>query len=303
MTAQIIDGTVIAARIREGIARETADMKAQYGIQPGLATVLVGDNPASQSYVKNKRKACGEVGIQSFGIELPADITQDHLLSVIRELNARPDVNGILMQLPLPSQIDESVILSEVALEKDVDGFNAINIGRLAMKGRKPLFVPATPTGVLRLLDELNVPIAGANAVVLGRSNIVGMPTALLLIGRDATVTVCHSRTRDLPDVLKRADILIAAAGRAEMVKGEWLKPGVVVIDVGTNPVPDPTAKKGTRLVGDVDFESAKEVAGMITKVPGGVGPMTICMLLENTLRAAKMTIEKLNPQSGTVAL
>jgi len=292
VSATIIDGKAIAARIRGEIALSVAELAAQHNLRPGLATVLVGDNPASHTYVKNKRKACAEVGIESFGYELPATTTQDELQALVRELNARPDVHGILVQLPLPPHIDEAAILSTVELDKDVDGFHPINIGRLAMKGRKPLFVPATPTGVLRLLDEMQMPISGANAVVLGRSNIVGMPTALLLIGRDATVTVCHSRTRDLPDVVRRADILVAAVGRAQMVKANWIKPGAVIIDVGTNSIPDPASKKGTRLVGDVDFEAAKEVAGAITPVPGGVGPMTICMLLENTLKAARMRLD-----------
>ncbi len=294
MTATIIDGKAIAARIRAEIAERTRQMAEQKGVRPGLATVLVGDNPASHSYVKNKRKACAEVGIESFGYELPADVTQDELEKLVRDLNGRADVHGILVQLPLPSHLDESAVLSLISLEKDVDGFHPVNIGRLAMKGRKPEFVPATPTGVLRLLDEFNVQLRGANAVVLGRSNIVGMPTALLLVHRDATVTICHSRTRDLPDVVRRADILVAAVGRPRMVKGDWIKPGAVVIDVGTNRIEDPTAKNGTRLVGDVDFESAVEVAGAITPSPGGVGPMTIAMLLENTLHAAELAAQKM---------
>jgi len=291
VTATIIDGKAVAARIRGEVAEQVKRMAAQHGIKPGLATVLVGDNPASHAYVRMKHKACAEVGIESFGAELPASASPQEVEDLVRGLNERPDVHGILVQLPLPSHIDESRILSCVGLNKDVDGFHPINIGRLAMKGRKPDFVPATPAGVIRLIEETGVKIAGANAVVLGRSNIVGMPTALLLIHRDATVTICHSRTRDLPDVVRQADILVAAVGRAFMVKGDWIKPGAVVIDVGTNRIDDPTAKNGSRLVGDVDFASAKEVAGAITPVPNGVGPMTIAMLLQNTLHAAELAL------------
>jgi methylenetetrahydrofolate dehydrogenase (NADP+)/methenyltetrahydrofolate cyclohydrolase len=299
MAATLIDGTAIAARIRGEIAERTRQMIEQKGLRPGLAAVLVGDNPASHSYVKMKRKACAEVGIESFGYELPTDTSQADLEKLIHELNARPDVHGILIQLPLPSHLSEANALSVVSLDKDVDGFHPINIGRLAMKGRQPEFVPATPTGVIRLLEECNVQFSGANAVVLGRSNIVGMPVALLLVHRDATVTICHSRTKDLPDVVRRADILVAAVGRPKMVKADWIKPGAVVIDVGTSRIDDPTTKSGTRLVGDVDFEAAKEVAGAITPVPGGVGPMTICMLLQNTLHAAEMAAEQSKIQGG----
>ncbi len=299
MAATLIDGTAIAARIRGEIGERTRQMIEQKGLRPGLAAVLVGDNPASQSYVKMKRKACAEVGIESFGFELPAETSQAELEKLIRELNARPDVHGILIQLPLPSHLSESSALSVVSLDKDVDGFHPINIGRLAMKGRQPDFAPATPTGVIRLLEECKVQFSGANAVVLGRSNIVGMPVALLLVHRDATVTICHSRTKDLPSVVRQADILVAAVGRPKMVKADWIKPGAVVIDVGTSRIDDPTTKSGTRLVGDVDFEAAKEVAGAITPVPGGVGPMTICMLLQNTLHAAEMALERSNIQGG----
>lgn len=292
MTATLIDGKAIAARIRTEISAKVTQLVEKHGVRPGLAAVLIGDNPASHQYVSMKRKACAEVGIESFGFELPADVSQEQVEALIHELNARPDVNGILVQLPLPPQLDESRILNLVSLEKDVDGFHPINIGRLAQRGREPLFVSATPAGVIRLLEECNVQFAGANAVVLGRSNIVGMPVALLLIRRDATVTVCHSRTHDLPNVVRQADILVAAVGRAQMVKANWIKPGAVVIDVGTNKIDDPTKKSGSRTVGDVDFEAVKEVAGAITPVPGGVGPMTITMLLENTLRAAEMALK-----------
>lgn len=288
MTARIIDGKQIAARLREQIAADAADLQRTYGVTPGLAAVLVGDNPASAAYVRMKRKACEEVGIASVGLELPATITQSELETEIRALNADPTIHGILVQLPLPSHLDEARILSLVGLNKDVDGFHPINVGLLAQRGREPLFVSATPAGVMELLNAINTPLAGANAVVLGRSNIVGMPVALLLMRADATVTVCHSRTQDLPDVVRRADILIAAVGRSGMVKADWVKPGATVIDVGTNKVDDPTAKNGYRLVGDVDFEAVKEVAGAITPVPGGVGPMTITMLLKNTVKAAR---------------
>jgi len=291
LTAQIIDGKAIAAHIRAALTDKVRDLKDQHGIVPGLAAVLVGDDLASAAYVRSKRKACAEVGIASFGFELPADVSQAELDALIADLNARPDVHGILVQLPLPPHLDEARILNAVSLNKDVDGFHPINIGRLAMKNRAPLFAPATPSGVIRLLDESQVSISGARAVVLGRSNIVGMPVALLLISRDATVTICHSRTPDLPSITRQADILVAAIGRPHMVKADWVKPGAVVIDVGTNRIDDPSAPKGSRLVGDVDFEAVREVAGMITPVPGGVGPMTIAMLLENTFRAAQLTL------------
>jgi len=291
LTAQIIDGKAIAAHIRAALTDKVRDLKDQHGIVPGLAAVLVGDDLASAAYVRSKRKACAEVGIASFGFELPVDVSQAELDALIADLNARPDVHGILVQLPLPPHLDEARILNAVSLNKDVDGFHPINIGRLAMKNRAPLFAPATPSGVIRLLDESQVSISGARAVVLGRSNIVGMPVALLLISRDATVTICHSRTPDLPSITRQADILVAAIGRPHMVKADWVKPGAVVIDVGTNRIDDPSAPKGSRLVGDVDFEAVREVAGMITPVPGGVGPMTIAMLLENTFRAAQLTL------------
>lgn len=287
MTATLIDGKAIAAKVRAEVAEGVARLAAERNVRPGLAAVLVGENPASQTYVRMKRKACAEVGIESFGCELPATASQQEVESLVRDLNARADVHGILVQLPLPAGLDEEAVLSAVGLNKDVDGFHPMNMGRLAQKGREPLFVPATPAGCIRLLEETGVKLSGANAVVLGRSNIVGMPVALLLVRQDATVTICHSRTRNLPEVVRSADVLIAAVGRAQMVKGDWIKPGAVVIDVGTNRIDDPTAKGGSRLVGDVDFEAAAQVAGAITPVPGGVGPMTIAMLLQNTLRAA----------------
>lgn len=289
MTAQIIDGKLIADQIRREVAEEVAQRTAAGKPKPGLATVLVGENPASQSYVKSKQKACAELGMESFGFHLPADASQEQVEKLVQELNNDPRVNGILVQLPLPSHLDEEAVLRSISLEKDVDGFHPINMGRLAQKGRDPLFVPCTPLGCMVMLEKLGVKLEGANAVVLGRSNIVGMPAALLLIRRNATVTVCHSRTKDLPGVVRSADVLIAAVGRAKMVKGDWVKPGAVVIDVGINRIDDPSHPKGSRLVGDVDFDEVKEVAGAITPVPGGVGPMTIAMLMKNTLEAAKI--------------
>jgi methylenetetrahydrofolate dehydrogenase (NADP+) / methenyltetrahydrofolate cyclohydrolase len=290
MTAQLIEGKLIAEQVRQAVADDVTAMVSSGRPQPGLATVLVGDNPASQVYVKAKQKACAQAGIESFGFKLEATASQEEVEGLVKELNADPRVNGILVQLPLPAGLDEERVLNTISIEKDVDGFHPLNIGRLAMKGRDPLFVPCTPFGCIYLVEHVGVKIEGANAVVLGRSNIVGMPAALLLVRRNATVTICHSRTRDLPGVVRSADILIAAIGRAEMVRGDWIKPGATVIDVGINRIEDPTHPKGSRLVGDVCFEEAKEVAGWITPVPGGVGPMTIAMLLKNTVRAAKLS-------------
>jgi methylenetetrahydrofolate dehydrogenase (NADP+)/methenyltetrahydrofolate cyclohydrolase len=289
VTAQIIDGKLIAQQVRESVAAEVAKRTAAGKPKPTLATVLVGERPDSISYVTSKGKACQELGMGSISQHLPEDATQAQVEQLVRQLNADPAVSGILVQLPMPAQIDEERVLSLISIEKDVDGFSPVNIGRLAQKGRKPLFVPCTPYGCIYLLEQAGVKIEGANAVVLGRSNIVGMPVALLLIGKNATVTICHSRTRDLPAAVRQADILIAAIGRTEMVRGDWIKPGAAVIDVGINSVPDASKKSGHRLVGDVNFNEAREVAGFITPVPGGVGPMTIAMLMKNTLRAAQI--------------
>ena len=289
MTATLIDGTQIAAQMRAEVAAAVQARVAAGKSVPGLAAVLIGDNPASQTYVRAKRKACAEAGIESFGYELPATTTQQEAEELVARLNADPRVHGILVQLPLPAPLDEERILNLVSLQKDVDGFHPVNIGRLGMKGREPTFIPCTPAGCMVLLEKSGAKFEGANAVVLGRSNIVGLPAALLLIGRNATVTVCHSRTKNLPEVCRSADILIAAVGRAEMVRGDWVKPGAFVIDVGINRIPDASKKSGSRLVGDVAFDEAKEVAGAITPVPGGVGPMTIAMLLRNTLRGAEL--------------
>src|SRR3990172_7065800 len=290
MTAESIDGKAIAEDVRAKVKVAVAERVAAGKSVPGLATVLVGDNPASQVYVRSKRKACEEAGIQSFGVELPATATQTEVESVVRELNQDPRVNGIL--LPLPSHLDEEAVLTSISLHKDVDGFHPVNIGRLAQKGREPAFVPCTPAGCIYLLEKTLPTLRGVNAVVLGRSNIVGMPVALLLVRADATVTVCHSRSKDLPGIVREADVLVAAVGRPEMVRGDWVKPGAVVIDVGINRIEDATKKSGYRLVGDVAFDEVKEVASFITPVPGGVGPMTIAMLLQNTLRGAEL-VEK----------
>jgi len=289
MPAQLIDGKAIAQKLREEVAAAVAERVAAGKPQPTLATVLIGDRPDSAAYVASKQKACAALGMGSVSHQLPGDATQEQVEELVAQLNADPKVHGILVQLPMPAHLNEERILSLINIEKDVDGFSPLNIGRLAQKGREPLFVPCTPYGCIYLLEQVGVKIEGANAGVLGRSNIVGMPAALLLIGKNATVTVCHSRTQDLPSVVRQADIVIAAIGKKEMVRGDWIKPGAAVIDVGINEVPDPTKKSGRRLVGDVCFEEAKEVAGWITPVPGGVGPMTIAMLMKNTLRAAEL--------------
>lgn len=300
MTAQLIDGTAIAKKVRDTVKENVAKRVASGKSKPGLATVLVGDRVDSAAYVGMKQKACAELGMNSFHNTLPADANQEQVESLVKKLNADPTVNGILVQLPLPSHLDEERVLQLINIEKDVDGFSPLNIGRLAQKGREPLFVPCTPYGCIYLLKEVGVKIAGANAVVLGRSNIVGMPAALLLVQENATVTIVHSKTQNIADVVRRADILIAAIGRTEMVRGDWIKPGAAVIDVGINGVPvlnpdgtpaisEKTGKPKQKLVGDVNFEEAKEVAGFITPVPGGVGPMTIAMLMANTLRAAEI--------------
>jgi methylenetetrahydrofolate dehydrogenase (NADP+)/methenyltetrahydrofolate cyclohydrolase len=346
MTAKMIDGQATSNAIHQEVAAEVENLKSEHGIVPGLATVLVGENPASQAYVRSKQKRCGEVGIRSFGHHLPEDATQEEVEALVAKLNDDPSVHGILVQLPLPKHMNEERVLRAVGLDKDVDGFHPINIGRLAMKGRKPMFVPCTPAGCIELLDRYGIDIEGKEAVILGRSNIVGLPVSMLLLHRNATITICHSRTKDLAATCGAADILIAAVGRPEMVKADWVKPGAAVIDVGINRVwvaheadkewtcavtgetfvahrADQSKKGGRRkmgaycathdkaylkdeipadaqdcemislfrrykLVGDVDFDQVKEVAGYLTPVPGGVGPMTIAMLLQNTLTSAK---------------
>jgi len=286
--ARLIDGAAIARRVRERVASEVAALKAR-GITPGLSVVLVGDDPASAVYVRHKTKDCVEVGMRGEQISMPATTTQDELLAVVDRLNADPDVHGILVQMPVPKQIDPAAVIARIDPAKDVDGFHPINVGKTYV-GDSDGFAPCTPAGVMVMLRESGVDLRGAEVVVLGRSNIVGKPMAALLVqpGVDATVTVCHSRTRNVAEHTRRADVLIAAIGRARFVTGDMIKPGAVVIDVGMNRIDDPTTKSGTRLVGDVDFEAAHRVASAITPVPGGVGPMTRAMLLENTVRAAR---------------
>jgi methylenetetrahydrofolate dehydrogenase (NADP+)/methenyltetrahydrofolate cyclohydrolase len=278
MAAQILDGKTLAAATRAALKQRVAAL-VQRGVRPGLAVILAGDDPASKVYVRNKTSACEEVGVRSQQIDYPGSVTQEELIGRIRKLNADPAVHGILVQLPLPKHIDSARVLETIAPAKDADGFHEANLGAL-MAGR-PGVVPCTPLGCIRLIEHAGVQIAGRHAVVLGRSNIVGKPVAMLLLQRDATVTVCHSKTPQLGALTKQADILVAAVGRAKLVTGEMVKPGACVIDVGINRLPD------GKLAGDVDFAQVKNVAGWITPVPGGVGPMTVAMLLENCVNAA----------------
>ena len=283
MTAKVIDGKAAAVAIRDTVAKGVAEFEQRHGRAPGLATVLIGDDPASAVYIRSKNRVTGETGMTSFSHNLPDSTTETELLDLIGELNSDDRVDGILVQLPLPPQIDSARIIAAIEPAKDVDGFHALNAGRLAT-GLDSL-VPCTPLGCLHLLRTELGSLAGLEAVVIGRSNIVGKPMAALLLGENATVTICHSRTRDLADVVRRADIVVAAIGRPEMVRGDWIKPGATVIDVGINRLPTDDGKG--RLVGDVAFAEAVEVADAITPVPGGVGPMTIAMLMRNTLVAA----------------
>ena len=284
MTARLIDGKAAAAALRAQVAEAAAAFEAKTGRPPGLAVVLVGEDPASAVYVRSKGKATVEAGMLSVEHKLPAETSEAELLALVDRLNADEGVDGILVQLPLPSHIDADRVLTRIDPDKDVDGFHPLNAGRLAVG--LPGFVACTPLGCLKLLRSQLGDLSGLNAVVIGRSNIVGKPMAQLLLGESCTVTIAHSRTKDLPEVVRGADIVVAAVGRPEMVKGDWLKPGATVIDVGINRIPGEDGSKG-RLVGDVDFASAGEVAGAITPVPGGVGPMTIACLLRNTLVAA----------------
>jgi methylenetetrahydrofolate dehydrogenase (NADP+) / methenyltetrahydrofolate cyclohydrolase len=290
LPAEIIDGVAIARSIREEVARETA-LLAESGVRPGLAVVLVGEDPASKVYVRAKGKACDEAGMHSVTIQLSKTTTQQELLKTVGVLNHDPLVHGILVQMPLPKHLDPDAVIRSIDPRKDVDGFHPVNVGKLLI-GERDGFVPCTPAGIQEMLKRSNVDTNGAECVIVGRSNIVGKPMAALLMqdagGANATVTICHRHTRDLSMHTRRADIVIAAAGRAALIKGDMLKPGAVVIDVGMNRIPDDAAPKGYLLVGDVDFDSAREVASKITPVPGGVGPMTIAMLLSNTVRAAK---------------
>ncbi len=283
MTARIIDGKTIAAELRGNVADAARRLASEHRIVPGLAVILVGANPASESYVRSKAKATVEAGLQSFDHRLPDSVSEAELLALVARLNADGAVHGILVQLPLPPQIDAQKVIAAIDPDKDVDGFHPVNAGRLATG--LPAFAPCTPLGCVHLAKIVHPSLAGIEAVVIGRSNIVGKPLAQLLLMENATVTVAHSKTRDLPSVCRRADLLVAAIGRAEMVRGDWIKPGATVIDVGINRVTGPDGK--SRIVGDVAYEEAKEIAGAITPVPGGVGPMTIAFLLVNTLRAA----------------
>ena len=284
-TARIIDGKMVSADLRGKVADAVHRLRRDRGVVPGIAVVLVGDNPASEVYVRNKSKAVSESGMHALDRKLPADTPEADLLAVVAELNADASVNGILVQLPLPPQIDPHKIIAAIDPAKDVDGFHPLNVGRLATG--LPALAPCTPVGCILLAKTVHASLEGLEAVVVGRSNIVGKPAAQLLLAENATVTICHSKTRDLPEVCRRADLLIAAIGRPEFVRGHWLKPGSTVIDVGINRVPRADGK--TRIVGDVAFAEASAVAGAITPVPGGVGPMTIACLLLNTLRAACM--------------
>ena len=295
MTAEIIDGKAFAAGLRERVGAAVPAFHKASGRAPGLAVVLVGEDPASQVYVRSKGKATLAAGMQSFEHKLPASVSQEDLIAVVEALNADDMVDGILVQLPLPPQIDEKAVIATIDPMKDVDGFHVVNAGKLAV-GEEAL-VPCTPLGCLMLLKDKLGSLSGLNAVVIGRSNIVGKPMAQLLLQESCTVTVAHSRTKDLPEVVRRADIVVAAVGRPEMVKGDWIKPGATVIDVGINRVP--AAEEGkTRLVGDVDYASAAAAASAITPVPGGVGPMTIAVLLRNTLVAAHRRVG-LAPPAG----
>ncbi len=283
MTARIIDGNALSARVRGEIAERAAALTAR-GVQPCLAVMLVGADPASAVYVRNKVAACEKAGIRSLRFDYPENATQEEVMAKLAELNADPAVHGILVQLPLPKHLDEAAVLEAIDLKKDVDGFHAENVGRLSQN--REAFIPCTPHGVMKMLETGDAPVQGAEAVVIGRSNIVGKPMAMLLTNAGATVTVCHSKTRDLAFHTRRADILVAAIGKPRFLTGDMIKPGAIVIDVGINRLQDgPDAGK---LCGDVDFESAREVAGAITPVPGGVGPMTITMLLENTVISAE---------------
>lgn len=290
MSAKIIDGKEIAAQVRREVAEKTAALKEK-GTTPCLAVILVGENPASVSYVTGKQKALAEAGMADRSMHLPESTTEEELLEIISKLNNDKTVHGILVQLPLPKHINEEKIILAISPEKDVDGFHPVNVGNLVI-GKK-CFLPCTPHGIIVLLQKMNIETSGKHAVVIGRSNIVGKPVSLLLARKETncTVTICHTGTKNMPEITRQADIVIAAAGKPHTLTKEMIKPGAVVIDVGVNRIPDPTKKSGFRLVGDCDFEDLKETAGFITPVPGGVGPMTIAMLMQNTLEAAENSV------------
>jgi methylenetetrahydrofolate dehydrogenase (NADP+)/methenyltetrahydrofolate cyclohydrolase len=295
MSAEILNGKSLAADMRLDIASQVADLKEKTGITPGLGVILVGVDPASTSYITAKERACEEAGMYSEDVRLPAETTENEILALVQKMNNDPKINGILVQLPLPKHISESAVINAIAPEKDVDGFTPVNVGRMMIG--QTCFLPCTPHGIIQMLLKAGVETSGKNAVVVGRSNIVGKPVAQLLMrkaeGGNATVTVCHTGTKDLKSFTLQADILVVAAGRPNTVTGDMIKPGATVIDVGVNRIPDETRPRGYRLAGDVDFESAKERASLITPVPGGVGPMTITMMLYNTLESARRATEK----------
>ncbi|MBP1573293.1 MAG: bifunctional methylenetetrahydrofolate dehydrogenase/methenyltetrahydrofolate cyclohydrolase FolD [Oscillospiraceae bacterium] len=280
MMAKIIDGKAVSAQVKESIAQETAQIKEKYGVTIGLAVVIVGNNPASRIYVNNKKKACEAVGFESFEYALPEETTQEELLTLIDKLNNDDKVNGILVQLPLPKHLDEKIVINNISPDKDVDAFHPVNVGKIMIGDYS--FLPCTPAGVMELIASTGTEISGKECVVVGRSNIVGKPMSMLLLHKSGTVTICHSRTKDLAEQCRRADILVAAVGVPNLIKGDMIKEGAVVIDVGMNRLDN------GKLCGDVEFETAEKVAGYITPVPGGVGPMTIAMLMKNTLTAAK---------------
>ena len=290
MSATLLDGKQLAADMRAEIARQVAELKASRGVTPGLGVILIGADPASTSYVTAKERACAEAGMFSLDVRMPAETTQEEALALVRRMNDDPRVHGILVQLPLPRHINEAAVINAIAPEKDVDGFTPVNVGRMMIG--ESCYLPCTPHGIIQMLLQAGVQVSGRHAVVVGRSNIVGKPVAHLLMrkaeGCNATVTVCHTGTHDLAAFTRQADILVVAAGRPGTVTGCMIKPGAVVIDVGVNRIPDASKKNGFRLVGDVDADSAREVASLLTPVPGGVGPMTITMLLFNTLEAAR---------------
>ncbi|HHX87011.1 MAG TPA: bifunctional methylenetetrahydrofolate dehydrogenase/methenyltetrahydrofolate cyclohydrolase FolD [Firmicutes bacterium] len=279
MSAQLIKGPEVAAKIRQGIVAELEELTAKTGKVPGLAVIIVGEDPASQTYVNNKEKTSKKLGFYSEVHRLPEEVSQEELLQMVHRLNSDDNIHGILVQLPLPKHIQEEPIIHAILPEKDVDGFHPVNVGKLMIGAQS--YIPCTPHGVIKMLEHISYDLKGKSATVVGRSNIVGKPVALLLLERHATVTICHSRTQNLPEICRQADVLVVAVGRPEMVKGDWIKPGAVVIDVGINPVDG-------KLVGDVEFEAASKVAGYISPVPGGVGPMTITMLMVNTLQSFK---------------
>ncbi len=291
-TATRIDGKAKAAELSERITRETAELLEEHGFKPGLAVVIIGEDPASQVYVRNKKRTAEACGFHSVQHSLPEDVSQDDVLALVDDLNSDDAVHGILVQLPLPGHLDEETITQSILPSKDVDGFHFVNIGKLTAGHTSDAFVPCTPAGCMLMIeDHLGQDLSGKTAVVIGRSNIVGKPMASLLLARNATVTICHSRTHDLPGVVRRADIVVAAVGRANMVRGDWIKPGAVVIDVGINRIEvEVDGETKSKLTGDVAYDEACEVAAAVTPVPGGVGPMTITMLMANTLRAARLS-------------